>query len=164
MVGAPAAAGLSSWRAACRGLLSGCIWRSSTQRRFCRPRRSRIWSTVAAAFGRIWRSPAPRCFFCPMCAGKCGRRSAPSSRPSARPVSSSITSPRTSIFTCILQFCRRSSSWLRNSGRRRFARQSEPQGVLARIEGAQPSLTASAFAPLARLQRARLKRAGVACA
>jgi chitin disaccharide deacetylase len=38
----------------------------------------------------------------------------------------------------------------------------EPQGVLARIDGARPGLTASGLAPLARLQRARLKRAGVA--
>jgi chitin disaccharide deacetylase len=38
----------------------------------------------------------------------------------------------------------------------------EPQGVLARIENARRSSTASALVPLARLQRARLKRAGVA--
>jgi hopanoid biosynthesis associated protein HpnK len=38
----------------------------------------------------------------------------------------------------------------------------EPQDVLARIDGARPGLTASALAPLARIQRARLKRAGVA--
>jgi hopanoid biosynthesis associated protein HpnK len=38
----------------------------------------------------------------------------------------------------------------------------EPEGVLARIDGARPSLTASALAPLARVQRARLRRAGVA--
>jgi chitin disaccharide deacetylase len=37
----------------------------------------------------------------------------------------------------------------------------EPQGVLARIDGARPGLTSSALAPLARIQRARLKRAGV---
>jgi hopanoid biosynthesis associated protein HpnK len=37
----------------------------------------------------------------------------------------------------------------------------EPQDVLARIEGAPPRLTTSALAPLARIQRARLKRAGV---
>ena len=38
----------------------------------------------------------------------------------------------------------------------------EPQSVLARIDGARSGLTASALAPLARLQRARLKRAGAA--
>jgi hopanoid biosynthesis associated protein HpnK len=38
----------------------------------------------------------------------------------------------------------------------------EPEGVLARIDGARPGLTASALAPLARVQRARLRRAGVA--
>jgi chitin disaccharide deacetylase len=38
----------------------------------------------------------------------------------------------------------------------------EPRSVLTRIEGARPGLTASALAPLARVQRARLKRAGVA--
>jgi chitin disaccharide deacetylase len=38
----------------------------------------------------------------------------------------------------------------------------EPQGALARIEDARPSLTASALAPLAHVQRARLRRAGVA--
>ena len=38
--------------------------------------------------------------------------------------SSLITSPPTSIFTCTLRFCRQSSSWRRNSGRRRFARHS----------------------------------------
>jgi chitin disaccharide deacetylase len=38
----------------------------------------------------------------------------------------------------------------------------EPQGTLARIEDARPSLTASALAPLAHVQRARLRRAGVA--
>jgi hopanoid biosynthesis associated protein HpnK len=38
----------------------------------------------------------------------------------------------------------------------------EPQGVLARIENARPALAASALAPFARIQRARLKRAGVA--
>ena len=37
----------------------------------------------------------------------------------------------------------------------------EPQGVLARIESARPGLTASAFAPLARVQRTHLKRAGI---
>jgi chitin disaccharide deacetylase len=38
----------------------------------------------------------------------------------------------------------------------------EPEGVLARIDGARRSLTASALARLAAVQRARLKRAGVA--
>ena len=38
----------------------------------------------------------------------------------------------------------------------------EPWAILARIDGARPGLAASALAPLARLQRARLKRAGVA--
>jgi chitin disaccharide deacetylase len=38
----------------------------------------------------------------------------------------------------------------------------EPRGVLARIEDAQPGLAPSALAPLARVQRARLKRAGAA--
>jgi chitin disaccharide deacetylase len=38
----------------------------------------------------------------------------------------------------------------------------EPRSVLARIDGALPGLTASALAPLARIQRARLTRAGVA--
>jgi chitin disaccharide deacetylase len=38
----------------------------------------------------------------------------------------------------------------------------EPRSVLARIDGARPNLGAAALAPLARLQRARLKRAGVA--
>ena len=38
----------------------------------------------------------------------------------------------------------------------------EPEGVLARIDGARPGLTASALAPLAHVQRARLRRAGVA--
>jgi hopanoid biosynthesis associated protein HpnK len=38
----------------------------------------------------------------------------------------------------------------------------EPEGVLARIDGARRRLTASALAPLARVQRARLKRAGIA--
>jgi hopanoid biosynthesis associated protein HpnK len=38
----------------------------------------------------------------------------------------------------------------------------EPQGILRRIDGARPGLTASALAPLARVQRARLRRAGVA--
>jgi hopanoid biosynthesis associated protein HpnK len=38
----------------------------------------------------------------------------------------------------------------------------ERQSVLARIEGARPGLTVSALAPLARIQRARLTRAGVA--
>jgi chitin disaccharide deacetylase len=38
----------------------------------------------------------------------------------------------------------------------------EPQGVLARIETARPRLTTSALAPLARVQRARLKQAGIA--
>jgi chitin disaccharide deacetylase len=38
----------------------------------------------------------------------------------------------------------------------------EPRGVLARIEGARPRLTASALVPLARIQRARLKRADLA--
>jgi predicted glycoside hydrolase/deacetylase ChbG (UPF0249 family) len=38
----------------------------------------------------------------------------------------------------------------------------EPRGILARIDSARPGLAASALAPLARLQRARLKRAGVA--
>jgi hopanoid biosynthesis associated protein HpnK len=37
----------------------------------------------------------------------------------------------------------------------------EPQSVLARIEGGRPGLTASALAPLARIQRARLKRASI---
>ncbi len=37
----------------------------------------------------------------------------------------------------------------------------EPQGVLARVVGAQPCLNACASAPLARIQRARLRRAGV---
>jgi hopanoid biosynthesis associated protein HpnK len=38
----------------------------------------------------------------------------------------------------------------------------EPGAVLARIDGARPGLTAAALAPLARVQRARLNRAGVA--
>jgi hopanoid biosynthesis associated protein HpnK len=38
----------------------------------------------------------------------------------------------------------------------------EPEGVLARIDGARRRLTASALAPLADVQRARLKRAGIA--
>jgi hopanoid biosynthesis associated protein HpnK len=38
----------------------------------------------------------------------------------------------------------------------------EPQSILARIDGARPDLASSALAPLARIQRARLKRAGVA--
>jgi hopanoid biosynthesis associated protein HpnK len=38
----------------------------------------------------------------------------------------------------------------------------EPEGVLARIDGARRSLTASALTPLAGVQRARLKRAGLA--
>jgi chitin disaccharide deacetylase len=38
----------------------------------------------------------------------------------------------------------------------------EPQGVLARIEGERPGLTASALAPLARIQRVLLKRADIA--
>ena len=38
----------------------------------------------------------------------------------------------------------------------------EPRAILARIDGARPGLATSALAPLARLQRARLKRAGVA--
>ena len=38
----------------------------------------------------------------------------------------------------------------------------EPRSVLAQIEGARPGLMASALAPLARVQRARLRRAGVA--
>ena len=38
----------------------------------------------------------------------------------------------------------------------------EPQEVLARIESTRLGLTASALAPIARLQRARLKRAGIA--
>ena len=38
----------------------------------------------------------------------------------------------------------------------------EPRAILARIDGARCGLTASATAPLARLQRARLKGAGVA--
>ncbi len=38
----------------------------------------------------------------------------------------------------------------------------EPQGVLTLIDGARPNLTVSALAPMARIQRARLKRAGVA--
>jgi hopanoid biosynthesis associated protein HpnK len=38
----------------------------------------------------------------------------------------------------------------------------EPHGVLARIDAARPGLTASGLAPLARLQSARLQRAGVA--
>ena len=38
----------------------------------------------------------------------------------------------------------------------------EPRAILARIDGVRPGLAASALAPLARIQRARLKRAGVA--
>ena len=38
----------------------------------------------------------------------------------------------------------------------------EPRAIVARIEGARRSVAASALAPLARLQGARLKRAGVA--
>jgi chitin disaccharide deacetylase len=38
----------------------------------------------------------------------------------------------------------------------------EPEGVLARIDGARRRLTASALALLAGVQRARLKRAGIA--
>ena len=38
----------------------------------------------------------------------------------------------------------------------------EPQGILRRIDGARSGLTASALAALARVQRARLRRAGVA--
>jgi hopanoid biosynthesis associated protein HpnK len=38
----------------------------------------------------------------------------------------------------------------------------EPRGVLARIDGGNRGLAAAAFAPWARLQRSRLKRAGVA--
>ena len=38
----------------------------------------------------------------------------------------------------------------------------EPQGVLARIDGAGPGLAASALAALARVQRGRLRRAGIA--
>jgi chitin disaccharide deacetylase len=38
----------------------------------------------------------------------------------------------------------------------------EPQGALARIDAARRNLTASALAPLAGVQRARLKRAGIA--
>ena len=38
----------------------------------------------------------------------------------------------------------------------------EPWAILARIDSARPGLAASALAPLARLQRARLKRAAVA--
>jgi hopanoid biosynthesis associated protein HpnK len=38
----------------------------------------------------------------------------------------------------------------------------EPRAILARIEAARPGFAASALAPLARVQRARLKRAGVA--
>ncbi len=38
----------------------------------------------------------------------------------------------------------------------------EASTILARIDGARPGYSASALAPLARLQRARLKRAGVA--
>jgi chitin disaccharide deacetylase len=38
----------------------------------------------------------------------------------------------------------------------------EPQNILARIDGAKTDLRAFALAPLARVQRARLKRAGVA--
>jgi hopanoid biosynthesis associated protein HpnK len=38
----------------------------------------------------------------------------------------------------------------------------EPAAVLARIEGARPGVSALALAPLARLQRSRLKRAGLA--
>jgi chitin disaccharide deacetylase len=38
----------------------------------------------------------------------------------------------------------------------------EPEGVLARIDGARRPLTASALAPLAGVQRARLTRAGIA--
>jgi chitin disaccharide deacetylase len=38
----------------------------------------------------------------------------------------------------------------------------EPAAIVARIDGARPALSASALAPLARLQRARLKQAGFA--
>jgi hopanoid biosynthesis associated protein HpnK len=38
----------------------------------------------------------------------------------------------------------------------------EPAAILARNDGARPGFTASALAPLTRLQRARLKRAGIA--
>ena len=38
----------------------------------------------------------------------------------------------------------------------------EPQAILARIDGARPGLAATALSPLARLQRARLTRAGIA--
>ena len=38
----------------------------------------------------------------------------------------------------------------------------EPRGVLARIDGGARGLAAAALAPWARLQRSRLKRAGVA--
>jgi hopanoid biosynthesis associated protein HpnK len=38
----------------------------------------------------------------------------------------------------------------------------EPRALLERIEGARPGLSTSGLAPLARLQRARLKRAGLA--
>jgi hopanoid biosynthesis associated protein HpnK len=38
----------------------------------------------------------------------------------------------------------------------------EPSAILARIEGARPGLAASSLAPIARIQRARLRRAGIA--
>jgi chitin disaccharide deacetylase len=38
----------------------------------------------------------------------------------------------------------------------------EPAAIVARIDGARPALSASALAPLARIQHARLKRAGIA--